>query len=74
MMESGVELMRLDPRKGFDVRAIKKLAFGYAMCFDFRRAFQHAALAYDMAEKTGALDQIGKVERFVKTLDRLRKR
>jgi hypothetical protein len=73
-MELGVDLLRQDPRKGFDVRATRKLAVGYAKCFDFRRALECAALAYDMAEQSQALDQIGKIERLAKALDRLRRR
>ncbi len=73
-MEMGVDLLRQDPRKGFDVRATKKLAVGFARCFDLRRALDYLALAYDMAEKSDALDQIGRIERLAKALDRLRRR
>lgn len=70
-MERGVELLLRDPRPGFDIRAIRKLAVGYALCAEPVHAFHYAVMAYDRAEQTDARDQITKTERLAKSLDRL---
>ena len=73
-MERGVDLLLKYPRQGFDIRAIRKLAVGLARAGNFSRALDYAITAYDMAEQSGALDQISRIERLAKKLEWLRRR
>lgn len=72
-LERGVELLMKDPRPGFKIRAMKKLALGYARCGSPFKALDYAIMAYDTAESSGALDQIGRLERLAKKLEWLRR-
>ncbi len=72
-LERGFELMQADPRPGFEIRATRKLAAGYARCFNFAKALDYAIMAYDSAVASGAYDQISRLERFAKKLERLRR-
>jgi tetratricopeptide (TPR) repeat protein len=64
MMERGVEILQTGPRDGFLVRAVRKLAVGYASCLKFEDALTQAAAAHDIATEIGAHDQVGQIERF----------
>ena len=55
LMEEGVQLMRRERPSGFLVRAIRKLAIGYAARGRFLVALDLAKEAYDVATSTGAL-------------------
>jgi tetratricopeptide (TPR) repeat protein len=72
-MERGVELLKNDPRPGFDIRALRKLAIGYAKSLDFSGAVDSAIAAHDKAMAIGAFDQVRGLERLAKTLDWLRR-
>ncbi len=72
-LERGFELLKKNPRAGFDIRSMRKLALGYARNFAFSKALEYAVLAYDTAVATGALDQITRLERLAKRIDRLRR-
>jgi hypothetical protein len=74
LLERGTDLMKDDPRPGFAIRAIRKLAVGYARSLDLRRALDYAVIAYDKAVETGAYDQISRLERIAKRIARLRRR
>jgi tetratricopeptide (TPR) repeat protein len=73
-LERGVELLMEDPRPGFSIRAMKKLAVGYARSGNPLKGLDYAIMAYDTAKKLGALDQIGRLERLAKKLEWLRRR
>ena len=73
LMEQGLECLNRVPASGFHVRAIRKLAIGYARCRKFASALDRAVEAHDMAEKLGTLDQIRTVERLAARIDAMRR-
>jgi hypothetical protein len=66
--------MKNDPRPGFEIRATRKLAVGYARSLNLPRAIDYAVMAYDKAVEVGAHDQISRLERLAKKLEWLRRR
>lgn len=71
-MEEGLSLLKAAPASGFQVRAMRKLAAGYARCGKFGAALDTAAQAHDLADELGTRDQVGTLERFAKRLERFR--
>jgi tetratricopeptide (TPR) repeat protein len=67
-MEEGLELLRSAPPSGFQVRAMKKLAEGYARSWKLGAALDLVAEAVDVAEAIGARDQIRTLERLARYL------
>lgn len=70
LMERGLDLLHKEPPSGFQVRAMRKLAIGYARGARIIRALEVASAAHDLAVKIGAYDQIRRLERMAKWLDR----
>jgi tetratricopeptide (TPR) repeat protein len=73
LMEQGLDRLNQAPASGFHVRAIRKLAIGYARCWKFSSALDRAVEAHDMAQRLGALDQIRTVERLAARIDVMRR-
>jgi tetratricopeptide (TPR) repeat protein len=71
-MEEGLELLNKEQASGFTIRAMRKLALGYARRGAFVRALDLSASAYDLAMELGAYDQIRRLERLAHRLDRRR--
>jgi len=67
-MEEGLELLKSGQPSGFQVRAMRKLAEGYARSWKFSAALDLDAEAYDLALTIGAHDQIHTVERLARRL------
>lgn len=72
LMERGLDLLRAGPASGFQIRAMRKLALGYARRGRLSGALDLAIEAHDLAVATGACDQIRSLERLAKNLDRAR--
>jgi hypothetical protein len=70
LMEQGLERLRAGPMSGFRIRAIRKLAVGYARRGKISAAVDLAVEAHDAAVVTGAHDQIRGLEKLAKHLDR----
>jgi tetratricopeptide (TPR) repeat protein len=68
LMEAGLEFLQNGKPSGFRVRAMRKLAEGYARCWKFRLALDLAAEAHEVAVAIGAYDQIRLLERFARYL------
>jgi len=73
LMEQGVALLSKVPASGFRVRAIRKLAVGYARCGKLPSALDCAVEAHAMATQIGALDQIRTLDRLALRIDSLRR-
>ncbi len=71
-MEQGLDLLNASPKSDFRVRAMRKLAEGYARCLKIKAALDLATETHDLAIRIGTYDQIGPLERFAKTLDKFR--
>ena len=71
-MEEGLLILKSAPPSGFQVRAMRKLAVGYARCMKFGSALDLAVQAHDLAAALGAHDQIRTLERLAKHIDRAR--
>jgi tetratricopeptide (TPR) repeat protein len=71
-MEKGLELLQLGPPSGFQVRAMRKLALGYARCWKPVAALDLAADAYGVAEEIGAYDQMRQLGRLFAYLHKRR--
>jgi hypothetical protein len=71
-MERGLELLNQQPPGGFTIRAMRKLALGYARGGRLLSAADLSAAAHDLAFKLGAYDQIGRLERLAHRFDRRR--
>jgi hypothetical protein len=71
-MERGLELLNQQPPSGFTIRAMRKLALGYARGGRLLSAADLSVAAYDLAFKLGAYDQIGRLERLAHHFDRRR--
>jgi hypothetical protein len=69
-MEEGLALLNQQPADGFTIRAMRKLAYGYARAGRVVSALDLSNDAYDLAMKRGAYDQIGRVERLAHWIDR----
>ncbi len=67
-MEEGLELLKSGLPSGFQVRATRKLAEGYARCWKIGAALDLAAEAHDLALTIGAHDQIHSLQRLAKYL------
>ncbi len=72
-MEHGLELLNGEPPSGFTIRAMRKLAIGYARRGRFGKAIDLSSGAYDLAMKLGAYDQIRQLERLAHRIDRVSK-
>jgi tetratricopeptide (TPR) repeat protein len=72
-MEQGLELLKAAPASGFTIRAMRKLAVGYAWRGKLGGALELSAEAYDLAMKLGAYDQIRRLERLAHRIDRIRR-
>ncbi len=71
-MEEGLLLLKAAPPSGFMVRAMRKLAVGYALCMKPGAALDMAVQAHDLALELGAYDQIRTLERLAKRIDQMR--
>jgi tetratricopeptide (TPR) repeat protein len=71
-MEQGLALLNEEPASGFTIRAMRKLAYGYARAGRVVSALDLSNDAYHLAVKLGAYDQIGRVERLAHWIDRRR--
>jgi tetratricopeptide (TPR) repeat protein len=69
-MEEGLGLLNQQPADGFTIRAMRKLAYGYARAGRVVSALDLSNDAYNLAMKRGAYDQIGRVERLAHWIDR----
>lgn len=67
-MERGLELLKSSSPSGFQIRAMRKLAEGYARCWKISAALTLASEAYDLAEGIGARDQIHSLQRLANYL------
>ena len=72
-MERGLDLLNQAPPDGFTLRAMRKLALGYAQAGSIARAVDLASATYELATKIRAYDQIGRLERLSHALDRWRR-
>jgi tetratricopeptide (TPR) repeat protein len=70
-MEEGLGLLN-EQVDGFTIRAMRKLAYGYARAGRVLSALDLSNDAYDVAMKLGAYDQIGRVERLAHWIGRAR--
>lgn len=70
LMEEGLELLCKEPPSGFRIRAMRKLATGYARRGRLIGAMDLAVAAHDLALEMGAHDQIRRLERLAKWLDK----
>ncbi|MEA3043158.1 MAG: hypothetical protein QOH47_996 [Sphingomonadales bacterium] len=71
LLQDGVDLGSSGKPDGFLVRAKRKLGYGYFLAGAPRRAMAELVDAYDMAADHGLFDQISKIERAAKNVDRL---
>ncbi len=73
-MGKGLELLRAGQPSGFQVRAMRKLAEGYARCWKVAAALDLASEAHDLARRIGAHDQIHPLQRLAKYVTKQRQR
>jgi tetratricopeptide (TPR) repeat protein len=71
LLEEGVVLGSSGRPDGFLVRAKRKLGYGYFLAGSPRRAMAELVDAYDIAADHSLFDQISKIERAAKRVDRL---
>lgn len=71
-MEQGLELLKSQPADGFAIRAMRKLAYGYARAGRLPSALDLSNDAYELADELRAYDQIGRVERLAHWIQRRR--
>lgn len=71
-MEEGLELLKVSPPSGFQIRAMRKLAEGYVRCWKIGAALDLAVEAHDLALTIGAHDQIHSLQRLAMRLKKTR--
>ena len=71
-LERGLDLLRRAPPSGFRIRAARKLAVACARSMKPLAALDLAVEAYDTAQSIGAMDQVSRLERIAKRIDRIR--